>query len=105
MLFSQTTPRDGKVTSMTSTPDDVHREDRTRIAEAIVTAAERGHSLTLEDLEDEGLPVGVFGSDREVQAQAVAAWMTLATERVGEAREKLAADKRRAGPPGPDSRS
>jgi len=90
---------------MTSKPDDVHREARTKIAEAIVTAAERGYMLTLEDLEDEGQPVGALGPDREAQARVIAAWMTRATERVAEARARLAADKRSAGLPRPEAES
>ena len=80
---------------MSSTPDDLNREARTRIADAIVTAAERGRTLTLEDLEAEGQPVGTLGPDREAQARVVMAWTTLAAERVAEARAALAADKRR----------
>jgi hypothetical protein len=80
---------------MSSTADEVNREARTRIADAIVTAAERNRILTLEDLEAEGLPVSALGPDREAQAQAVAAWTTRATERVAEARAALATAERR----------
>lgn len=80
---------------MTSTPDDMNRDPRTPIADAIVTAAEQGHALTLEDLEAEGKPIGTLGPDREAQARVVAAWTTRAAERVAEARAAQAADKRR----------
>jgi hypothetical protein len=77
---------------MSSTPDERH-EARARIADAIVTAAERNRTLTLADLEAEGLPIGALGPDREAQAQAVAAWTTQATERVATARAALAAER------------
>jgi hypothetical protein len=57
---------------MNSTPDDSSREARREIAEAIVTAAERGHELTVEDLESQGQPIAALGSDRETQAEVVA---------------------------------
>jgi len=41
---------------MSATPDDPHREARTWIADAIVTAVERGQTLTLKDLEAAGQP-------------------------------------------------
>src|SRR4029453_6682721 len=50
------------------TPNDTDREARTRIADAIVTAAERGRTLTLEDLEAAGQPIEALGSDRPAQA-------------------------------------
>jgi hypothetical protein len=82
---------------MTATPDDRKREARTRIADAIVTAAERGHTLTLEDLEEAGQPTGALGSDREAQARVVAAWTTRAVELVAKARAtQAAADERQA---------
>lgn len=55
------------------TPDDTGREARARIADAIVTAAERGRTLTLEDLEAEGQPIGALGPDRGAQARVVSA--------------------------------
>jgi hypothetical protein len=79
---------------LSSTPDDVNHEARTRIADAIVTAAEQNRTLTLEDLEGEGLPVGALGPNRGVQARTVAAWTMQATERVAEARAALAAAER-----------
>jgi hypothetical protein len=82
---------------MSTAPDDTNREARTRIADAIVTAAERGHTLTLEELEAAGQPTGTLGPDREAQAQAVAAWTTKAVELVAKARTAQApADERRA---------
>jgi hypothetical protein len=68
------------------TPDDTDREARTRIADAIVTATERGTTLTLEDLEAEGQPIEALGPDREVQARVVAAWTRRAAELVAKAR-------------------
>jgi hypothetical protein len=83
---------------MDRTPDDTNREARTRIANAIVTAAERGHTLTLEELEAAGQPTGVLGPDREARARAVAAWTTRAVELVAKARAAQATtDERRAG--------
>ena len=82
---------------MSATPDDMNREARARIADAIVTAVERGHTLTLEDLEEAGQPTGVLGHDREAQARVVAAWTTRAIELVAKARTAQAAlDERRA---------
>jgi hypothetical protein len=82
---------------MSAAPDDANRDARTRIADAIVTAAERGHTLTLEDLEAAGQPTGALGPDREAQAQVVAEWTARAAELVAKARaEQAAADERRA---------
>jgi len=82
---------------MSTTPDDANREARTRIAGAIVTAAERGHTLTLEDLEAAGQPTGALGPDREAQARVVAAWTARAVELVAKARAtQAAADEHRA---------
>ena len=77
--------------------EDSDREARTRIADAIVTAAERGRTLTLDDLEEAGQPIGVLGPDREAQAQVIAAWTTRAVELVAKARAAQASgDKRPA---------
>ena len=73
---------------MTSTPDD----GRAGIADAIVTAAERGRTLTLEDLEADGHPVGTLGPDREEQARVVTKWMTRAAEQVAQTRAADRAD-------------
>jgi hypothetical protein len=79
---------------MSVTPDDTNREARTRIADAIVTAVERGQTLTLEDLEAAGQPTGALGPDREAQAHLIAAWTTRAVELVAKARAtQNAADK------------
>jgi hypothetical protein len=78
---------------MNSMPDDSSREARREIAEAIVTAAERGQELTVEDLESQGQPLAALGSDRETQAEVVAAWVKRAVQRVAEARAALAANK------------
>jgi hypothetical protein len=79
---------------MSATPGDPNREARTRIADAIVTAAERGQTLTLEDLEEAGQRTGALGPDREAQAQVIAAWTTRAVELVAKARAtQNAADK------------
>jgi hypothetical protein len=83
---------------MGTTPDDTNREARTRIADAIVTAVERGQTLTLEDLEAAGQPTSALGSDREAQAQMIAAWTTRAAELVAKAR----ATQRAAEEPGAD---
>jgi hypothetical protein len=71
---------------MTATPDDTNREARSRVADAIVTAAERGQTVNLEDLEAAGQPIGALGPDREAQAQVIAAWTTRAFELVAKAR-------------------
>jgi hypothetical protein len=82
---------------MSATPDDPDREARTRIADAIVTAVERGQRLTLEDLEASGQPTGALGPDREAQARVIAAWTTRAVELVAKARDtQNAADNRGA---------
>jgi hypothetical protein len=81
---------------MNRTPDDRRLEARREIAEAIVTAAERGHELTVEDLEAQGQPIAVLGPDRETQAEVVAAWTRRATQRVAEVRAALAAVDRDA---------
>jgi hypothetical protein len=79
---------------MSTTPDDTNREARTRIADAIVTAAERGQTLSLEDLEAAGQPISALGPDREARAQVIAVWTTRAVELVAKARAtQNAADK------------
>jgi hypothetical protein len=91
-------PRDGDETSMGSTRDEANDAARARIADAIVTAAEQGQSLTLEALEAAGQPVDALGPDREQQARLVSAWMTRATQRVAEAGAAQAStDNPRAG--------
>jgi hypothetical protein len=83
---------------MSSTRDEANDAARARIADAIVTAAEQGQSLTLEALEAAGQPVDALGPDREQQARLVSAWMTRATQRVAEARAAQAStDNPRAG--------
>jgi hypothetical protein len=83
---------------MGSTRDEANDAARARIADAIVTAAEQGQSLTLEALEAAGQPVDALGPDREQQARLVSAWMTRATQRVAEARAAQAStDNPRAG--------
>ena len=68
-----------------------------RIADAIVTAAERGRTLTLEDLQAEGQPIETLGPDREAPARVVSAWTRKAADLVAKARVAQAAnDKRRA---------
>jgi hypothetical protein len=80
------------------TPNDTDREARTRIADAIVTAAERGQALTLEDLEAGGQPIEALGSGRAAQARVVAAWTKRAAELVAKARAAQAGtDEGRAG--------
>jgi hypothetical protein len=81
---------------MSRTPDDTNREARTQIANAIVTAAERGQTFSLKDLEEAGQPTGALGPDREGQARVVAAWTAPAVELVAKARATQAADERRA---------
>ena len=81
---------------MSSDPEDSTREALTRIADAIVTAAERNCTLSLEDLEAQELPVGALGPDRVAQEQAVAAWTAKAAERVASARAALAAGDQQA---------
>jgi hypothetical protein len=82
---------------MSATPEDPNREARARIADAIVTAVERGQTLTLEDLEAAGQPTSALGPDREAQEQVIAAWTTRAVELVAKARAtQNAADKREA---------
>lgn len=77
------------------TPDDTDREARTQIADAIVTAAERGRTLTLDDLEADGQPIAALGPDRETQAQVVSAWTRKAADLVAKARATMAADDER----------
>jgi hypothetical protein len=101
-VFKLTTPLAGtlyfsimEAAPTSGTPDDTDREARTRIADAIVTAAERGRTLTLEDLESEGQPIDALGSDREAQARVVSAWTRRAAELVAKARAAQAAEDRR----------
>ncbi len=78
------------------TPDDTDRGPG-RIADAIVTATERGRTLTLEDLDAEDLPIEALGPDREAQARVVSAWTRRAAELVAKARAAQAStDERRA---------
>ena len=82
---------------MTATPDDTSRDARARIADAIVTAAERGHTVSLEDLEAAGQPIGALGPDREAQARVIAAWTARAVDLVAQARAtQNAANERKA---------
>jgi hypothetical protein len=46
---------------MSATPDDPNREARILIADAVVTAVERGQTPTPDDLEAAGQPTGALG--------------------------------------------
>src|SRR3954468_13636022 len=80
---------------MDESPDDPSRKARTQIADVIVTAAERGHTLTLEDLAAAGQPIDALGRDREAQERVVTSWTTRAVELVAKARAGQAADDKR----------